>query len=730
MQENSIGAKIREYRQKKGLTQDALAAELHISSQAISKWENGQTMPDISQLLPLSRVLEVGVNELLGGDRRTELDRAWQSALPFGDELALLAAENALKEFPDDEEFLFRRAQAEYDLGISDDKTKARSASYLGQAQEHFTELRERFPDNEKYTALLAEVYFARGCRDKALDLAYSVKSSSRQKSLIAKYIGGEEEIRFKQTKLEGQMKNLYNTLLDINTRESINAAHALLDVMMGEGKTLRSNYLWSLYLADAELCLDEGDLEGYAENFTKAYEAVKAYDALPRATIPYSDPLFNRLQNERNRSIDLLRFFNRFITDPKLGHSASLELRRRIAKENVTCSRLWRHELIDFYWFCKHHLCRYEVVNFATMYNEEHEETVALNPKQCSARDYERRYEEGKDLVERLVGGGKMKGFAAKTVGNRIVGYCNAWDKKSYTFLPMPEEYRAVPEGEKVCFFAQILIENNFKNCGIEERLISAALEWADNSEYTKAEVYLYDTNKAKFDRDFALYEKFGFRIVHDLTEDGPRKYIMQKDLMVSADNSFKRFERKVMELIAKEKPEFAAKIMAQYNKCRIKSREFTGRGFYTDFEVTDLADSFGDGIKEPFGLSITLPGVKYGAGFDLFVKNGFITMLEGYVYGDEEWPEKITEFKVIGKMDMIIKEVVDKNDPMGLLSMGCPEDEYKPEIDRLSLRIREDMTKEEISTIIYNVFLDMFSQPIDKALCDKMAQEILSEN
>ena len=41
MQEKLIGEKIREYRLKKGMTQDALAAELHVSSQAVSKWETG-----------------------------------------------------------------------------------------------------------------------------------------------------------------------------------------------------------------------------------------------------------------------------------------------------------------------------------------------------------------------------------------------------------------------------------------------------------------------------------------------------------------------------------------------------------------------------------------------------------------------------------------------------------------------------------------------------------------
>ena len=728
----AISDKIKEHRTKCGLTQDYLANELHVSPQAISKWENGQTMPDINLLLPLSRILGVGVNELLGGSRRDEFDRAWKSAQVFGDELALLAAEDALREFPDDEEFLFRRANAEYELGTDKSKTGARSLSYLGQAQEHFSELHQKYPDNEKYTALLAEVLFARGNREKALDLAYSLKASSHQKSLIAKFLGGEEEIRYKQSKLEGQVKNIIKTLVDINTRESINAAHALLDVMMGEGKALRGDLLWSLYLADAELCLDGGDLEGYAEKFTKAYEAVKAYDALPREPIAYTDPLFDRLQNERNKSLDLFHFFDRFLSSEKLGHRASLELRRRIAKENVTCSRLWRHEWIAFYQFCKHHLCKNGLVCFSDLYNKdpgEVSERDSLIQKHGSCRTEECFYEQGRNKVERLVGGGKMNGFAAK-IGNVIVGYCNAWDKASYDSLLVPTEYRAVEEGEKVLFFAEMQIEDNLKYCGIEAELISAALEWADNSEYTKAEVYLAEHDTARFEREVALYEKFGFRVAHDLTEDGIRRYIMQKELESSAQNSFKRFEREVMMFLAKEKPEFEAQIMAQYDKCRIKSREFTGVGFYTNFEITDPADSFGNGIIEPFGsLHVDFPGLKYGSGYVLFVKDGFITMLEGYTYG-EVWPDKITGYKVAKIMQRDLKSVIDKHDPMGLLAMGCPDDEYKPEIDRLAARIRDDMTEPELSTVIYDLFLEMFSQPISKDLCDKMAKEILSQD
>ena len=120
--------------------------------------------------------------------------------------------------------------------------------------------------------------------------------------------------------------------------------------------------------------------------------------------------------------------------------------------------------------------------------------------------------------------------------------------------------------------------------------------------------------------------------------------------------------------------------------------------------------------------------PGVKYGSGYVLFVKDGFITMLEGYTYG-EVWPDKITGYKAAKIMQRDLKSVIDKHDPMGLLAMGCPDDEYKPEIDRLAARIRDDMTEPELSTVIYDLFLEKKSQPISKDLCDKMAKEILSQ-
>ena len=62
-----MGERIGRLRQEKGLTQVALAEKLGISSQAISKWERGQTFPDLSRLDELSELLGGAVAYLLTG---------------------------------------------------------------------------------------------------------------------------------------------------------------------------------------------------------------------------------------------------------------------------------------------------------------------------------------------------------------------------------------------------------------------------------------------------------------------------------------------------------------------------------------------------------------------------------------------------------------------------------------------------------------------------------------
>lgn len=61
-----IGENIKTMRRKRGFTQEELASRLGVTPQAISKWENGNGLPDITQLVPLAQIFGVSTDSLLG----------------------------------------------------------------------------------------------------------------------------------------------------------------------------------------------------------------------------------------------------------------------------------------------------------------------------------------------------------------------------------------------------------------------------------------------------------------------------------------------------------------------------------------------------------------------------------------------------------------------------------------------------------------------------------------
>ena len=63
----TLGKRIAQLRRKKNLRQEDLANALGVSTQAVSKWENDQSCPDISLLCDLARLLGISVDALLSG---------------------------------------------------------------------------------------------------------------------------------------------------------------------------------------------------------------------------------------------------------------------------------------------------------------------------------------------------------------------------------------------------------------------------------------------------------------------------------------------------------------------------------------------------------------------------------------------------------------------------------------------------------------------------------------
>lgn len=68
--EMTIGANIKRLRTAKNITQEQLSVAMNVTCAAVSKWERGETYPDITLLQPLAYFFEVTLDELMGYDQK------------------------------------------------------------------------------------------------------------------------------------------------------------------------------------------------------------------------------------------------------------------------------------------------------------------------------------------------------------------------------------------------------------------------------------------------------------------------------------------------------------------------------------------------------------------------------------------------------------------------------------------------------------------------------------
>lgn len=61
----TLGKKISEYRKARGMTQEDLAVKMNVSSQAVSKWENDLSIPDLPILIELADLFNISLDELV-----------------------------------------------------------------------------------------------------------------------------------------------------------------------------------------------------------------------------------------------------------------------------------------------------------------------------------------------------------------------------------------------------------------------------------------------------------------------------------------------------------------------------------------------------------------------------------------------------------------------------------------------------------------------------------------
>lgn len=103
----TVGKTIRELRKLKNLTQEELAEAINVTPQAISKWENGNGLPDIQQLIPLATFFNVSTDTILGiaeNNKNDEIqkiiDACMDGSLKKDDIKSWLILQDSLKKYP------------------------------------------------------------------------------------------------------------------------------------------------------------------------------------------------------------------------------------------------------------------------------------------------------------------------------------------------------------------------------------------------------------------------------------------------------------------------------------------------------------------------------------------------------------------------------------------------------------------------------------------------------
>lgn len=72
MDQLKIGRFLKDLRKEKGLTQEQLAEQFHVSRRTVSRWETGSNLPDLDILMEMADYYEVDLRELLDGERKSE----------------------------------------------------------------------------------------------------------------------------------------------------------------------------------------------------------------------------------------------------------------------------------------------------------------------------------------------------------------------------------------------------------------------------------------------------------------------------------------------------------------------------------------------------------------------------------------------------------------------------------------------------------------------------------
>jgi transcriptional regulator with XRE-family HTH domain len=188
-----IAENLKSLRKGMDLTQEEIAEMLNVSPQSVSKWERGDTYPDITMLPALANLYKTSVDVLIGMDKindrqtRSAIFTAAHNHIRNGDmELAVEVYSDGLKTFPNDEDIMSDLAMA---LALSDGSENLTKAVMLCERV-----LSDNQGDKVHHTtrAALCFVYMKAGEKEKALSIARRLPHVRESREIILAFFEAE----------------------------------------------------------------------------------------------------------------------------------------------------------------------------------------------------------------------------------------------------------------------------------------------------------------------------------------------------------------------------------------------------------------------------------------------------------------------------------------------------------------------------------------------------------
>lgn len=303
-----FGDNIKSLRKKQNLTQESLADLLGVSFQAISKWERGESYPDISLLPVIANFFSVSIDDLLGVDKAKD-EKAIQEYLELYDNNCSIERtvtfekyQKAVKEYPNDYRILVRYMSLlleEKDSIYHDDyeKTSKELMVIFDRIQNNCTNDDIRIWAKRNICTHLMKKYDCLGFDEKYLDRAKEIINSlpvmrdSRELMLLDVNRDIEKWFSIRENAIEEQLYLLQNTIIGycyyenkFSTEYKIKIIENMNSLFKTFGNDQSKNIIHLIYNYGhlGHLYCEIGNQESAIENLRLAAELAKELDEHP----------------------------------------------------------------------------------------------------------------------------------------------------------------------------------------------------------------------------------------------------------------------------------------------------------------------------------------------------------------------------------------------------------------------------------------------------------------